>query len=58
MKSIIGRLTSRKTQIDLDGQRAALAAKRYQKNDSIDPKGLTKSGISISVTEPGAAVKQ
>jgi hypothetical protein len=49
---------SRKTQIDLDGQRAALAVKRYQKNQSIEPKGLTKSGISISINEPGVAVKQ
>ena len=50
--------TSRKTQIDLDGKRAALAVKRYQKNDSIEPRGLSKRGVSISVTDPGAAVSQ
>lgn len=50
--------TSRRTQIDLDGKRAALAVKRYQKNDSIEPKGLTKRDVSISGADPGAAVKQ
>ena len=50
--------TSRKTQVDLDGKRAALAVKRYQKNESIEPKGLSKRGVSISVTDPGAVVKQ
>ena len=48
---------SRRTQIDLDGRRAALAAKRYQRNDSIEPKGLGKRGVSISVDEPVEAVK-
>jgi len=50
--------TSRKTQIDMDGKRAALAAKRYQKNESIEPKGLTARGNGIFGAEPGAAVKQ
>jgi hypothetical protein len=50
--------TSRRTQIDLDGRRAALAVKRYQKNESIDPKGLTKRDVSVSGPDPGAAVKQ
>lgn len=50
--------TSRRTQIDLDGRRAALAVKRYQRNESLEPKGLTKRDISISGSETGAAVKQ
>jgi hypothetical protein len=49
--------TSRRTQIDLDGKRAALAVKRYQKNESIEPKGLTKRDISITGADPGVAVK-
>lgn len=49
---------SRKTQIDMDGKRAALAVKRYQKNESIEPRGLSKRDISIYGAEPGAAVKQ
>lgn len=48
---------SRRTQIDLDGRRAALAAKRYQKNESLEPKGLTKNGVSISIGDPVGAVK-
>jgi hypothetical protein len=48
---------SRKSRIDLDGNRAALAAKRYQRNESIQPKGLTQRSISISDTEAGAVVK-
>jgi hypothetical protein len=31
---------SNKTQIDMDGKRAGLAAKRYESNTSISPKGL------------------
>jgi hypothetical protein len=31
---------SHKTQIDMDGKRAGLAAKRYETNTSINPKGL------------------
>jgi hypothetical protein len=50
--------TSRKTRIDQDGKRAALAVKRYEKNQSIDPKGLSQTGINISVGGSGAAVKQ
>lgn len=48
---------SRKTHIDQDGRRAALAVKRYERNESIDPKGLSKNGISISVGDTGVAVK-
>jgi hypothetical protein len=50
--------TSRKTQIDMDGKRAALAVRRYQRNESIEPKGLTTRSISISGGQTGAAVKQ
>jgi len=50
--------TSRKTRIDQDGERAALAVRRYEKNQSIEPKGLSQNGISISVGGSGAAVKQ
>ena len=50
--------TSRKTKIDMDGKRAALAIKRYQKNESIEPKSLSKSGISIPDAGSGAAIKQ
>jgi hypothetical protein len=32
---------SHKTQIDMDGKRAGLAAKRYESNTSINPKGLS-----------------
>jgi hypothetical protein len=49
---------SRKTQIDMDGKRAALAVKRYQRNESIEPRGLSKRDISIYGAEPGVAVKQ
>ncbi len=49
---------SRKTQIDIDGKRAALAVKRYQRNESIEPKGLSKRDISVYGAEPGVAVKQ
>ena len=47
---------SRKTQID--GKRAALAVKRYQKNESIDPRGLSRRDISIYGAESGVAVKE
>jgi hypothetical protein len=50
--------TSRKTRIDQDGKRAALAVKRYQRTESIEPKGLTTRSISISGAESGAAIKQ
>ena len=49
---------SRKTQIDMDGKRAALAVKRYQKNESIDPRGLSRRDISIYGAESGVAVKE
>lgn len=49
--------SSRRTAIDMDGKRAALAAERYRKNQSIEPRGLTKRDISISIGEPAAAVK-
>jgi hypothetical protein len=49
---------SRKTRVDQDGHRAALAIKRYQRNESLEPKGLTKRDVSISIGEPGVAVKQ
>jgi hypothetical protein len=38
---------SHKTQIDMDGKRAALATKRYETNTSIKPKGLTSDTVSI-----------
>jgi hypothetical protein len=50
--------TSRKTRIDQDGKRAALAVKRYEKNQSINPKGLTSTGINFSIGGSGPAVKQ
>jgi hypothetical protein len=49
--------TSQKTRIDLDGKRAALAVKRYQANESIEPKSLTKSSVTITGAESGIAVK-
>ena len=48
---------SRRTAIDMEGRRAALAAARYRKNESIDPKGLSRRDIKISVGEPGAVGK-
>ncbi|NJO32187.1 MAG: hypothetical protein HC869_02760 [Rhodospirillales bacterium] len=38
---------SQKTQIDMDGKRAQLAAKRYETNTSIKPKGLNSDATFI-----------
>lgn len=41
---------SQKTQIDMDGNRALIAARRYETNTSIKPKGLTADPISTAAT--------
>jgi hypothetical protein len=41
--------SSHKTRIDMDGKRAAIAAKRYETNTSIKPKGLSADPISIEI---------
>jgi hypothetical protein len=38
---------SRNTQIDMDGKRAGLAAKRYETNTSIKPKGLSNGPTAL-----------
>jgi hypothetical protein len=38
---------SHKTQIDMDGKRAGLAAKRYETNTTINPKGLTSEPVAV-----------
>jgi hypothetical protein len=38
---------SRHTQIDMDGKRAGLAAKRYETNTSVKPKGLTHGSTAL-----------
>jgi hypothetical protein len=40
---------SRKTRIDMDGKRAAIAVERYQTNTSIPPRGLTTNRPNVNV---------
>jgi hypothetical protein len=40
---------SKKTNIDLDGKRAAIAVERYETNTSIPPRGLTSNRPNVSV---------
>ena len=43
---------SHNAKIDMDGKRAALAAKRYETNTSVNPKGLGSSDpVSIEIGE-------
>jgi hypothetical protein len=48
---------SDKTQIDMDGKRAALAMRRYETNTTIKPKGLSadQNGANGGATNNGAA---
>jgi hypothetical protein len=39
---------SQKTQVDMEGNRALLAARRYETNTSIRPKGLTAAPIGAA----------
>jgi hypothetical protein len=39
---------SRNTQIEMDGKRAGLAAKRYESNTSIKPKGLGSDTVPFN----------
>jgi hypothetical protein len=49
---------SRKNKIDLDGKRAALAAKRYETNTSIEPRGLGRDGdVEIELQSNTTAIK-
>jgi hypothetical protein len=46
---------ARNTDIKVDGKRAELGMTRYQKNKSIEPRGLTTSSISPAKSGGGAA---
>jgi hypothetical protein len=47
---------ARRTKINQDGKRAAIAVKRYETNTSIKPKGLT-NGNGVAPAAPGVAVQ-
>lgn len=43
---------ARRTRVDQDGKRAAIAVKRYETNTSIKPKGLTNGNGLIPIQPP------
>jgi len=46
---------SKNTDIHIDGKRAQLGIERYQKNQSIPPRGLTSNGVSSGGNNGGGA---